>query len=165
MTFVSSLCKWHRLGVALILLALPACGGPDVPMQATVKVVGTVLLDGKPAAGVDVRLIPLDKTNFKINETPLGRTDAEGRVKFTTYYSDDGAPKGEYEVVIAYPDQLSDDPSGDETSAAVGAAKARKAGTAKKFPAVYQNPQKSGLKVTIDRAGDLPPFDLTSKPK
>jgi hypothetical protein len=114
---------------------------------------------------VDVRLIPIDKTQFKINETPLGRTDAEGRVKFTTYYSDDGAPQGDYEVIVAYPDQPGDDPSGDETSAAIAAAKAKKAGTTKRFPSIYQDAKKSGLKVKIEQAGELPPFELTEKAK
>ncbi len=151
--------------VVLFLLAVPACGGPDAPMQTTVKVTGRVLLDGQPAAGVDVRLIPLDKSQFKLNETPLGHADADGRVVFATYYAGDGAPKGTYKVIVAYPDQLPDDAAGDETTAAVAAAKVKKATGAKKFPAVYQNPDKSGLTVTVDQPGELPPFELTSKPK
>jgi hypothetical protein len=134
-------------------------------MQKTVKVSARVTLDGQAAAGVDVRLIPLDKTNFKLGETPVGRTDAEGRVKFTTYYSDDGAPKGDYEVVIAYPDQPGDDPSGDETSAAIAAGKAKKAGTTKRFPSIYQDAKKSGLKAKVEQAGELPAFELSSKAK
>ena len=153
------------LFLSALLFAVPACGDSDIPMQKTVKVVGTVLLDGKPVEGVDVRLIPLDKTNFKINETPLGRTDAAGKVRFTTYNSDDGAPKGEYEVIIAYPDQPGDEPSGDETAAAIAAGKAKKAGTTKRFPSIYQDAKKSGLKVVIDQSGDLKPFDLSSKSK
>jgi hypothetical protein len=154
-----------RLFVALFVLAVPACGGSDVPMQKTVKVTGRVMLDGKPAAGVDVRLIPVDKTNFKLNETPLGTADADGRVVFTTYYTGDGAPAGEYQVVIAYPDQVPEEPEGDETAGAIAAAKAKKGGAGKRFPAVYQNPQKSGLKVTVSQPGELPPFELSSKAK
>ena len=152
-----------RAFVGLLALALPACS-PDIPMQKTVAVTGRVVLDGQPVEGLDVRLIPTDKTNFKLQETPLGRTDKDGRFTLTTYHSNDGAPKGEYLVALAYPDQAADE-SADETQAALAAARARKAPGRKRFPAVYQVPQKSGLKVTVGTAGELPPFELTSTGK
>jgi hypothetical protein len=152
-----------RAFVALFALAVPACSS-DVPMQKTVAVTGRVLLDGRPVEGLDVRFIPTDPTNFKLQETPLGRTDADGRFTLTTYYTGDGAPKGEYLVAVAYPDQVADE-SADETQAAVAAARARKAPGRKKFPAVYQVPQKSGLKATVDKAGELPAFELSSTAK
>lgn len=155
---------WGRLLVCLVALSLPACSGSDIPMQKTVNVTGKVLLDGQPVGGLDVRLIPTDKTNFKMEETPTGRTDQDGRFTLTTYNSNDGAPLGEYMVAIAYPDQIADD-TADETQAAIASAKAKKGKDAKKFPAIYQVPQKSGLKVTVNKAGELTPFELSSKTK
>jgi hypothetical protein len=137
-------------------------------MQKTYKVTGRITLDGQPVEGLDVRFIPKDKTNFKLEETPLGRTDKDGRFTLTTYYSGDGAPVGEYMVAVAYPDQPPADEA-DETQAAIAAAKARKdaAKSGKsRFPSLYQVPQKSGLTATVPSGGgDLPTFELSSSVK
>ncbi len=158
-----------RLGLApLFALLVCGCGGDGVPMQKVYKTTGRVLLDGKPAEGVDVRFIPVDKTNFKMEETPLGHTDAEGKFTLTTYNSGDGAPAGEYMVAVAYPDQLPVNAEDDETAAAMAASKALKerGKAGKRFPVFYQVPQKSGLKATVPQsASELPAFELSSTAK
>lgn len=153
-------------GVALVAALVAGCGGDGAPMQAVVKTSGTVTLDGKPAEGVDVRFIPKDKANFKLDESPLGRTDAAGKFTLSTYYAGDGAPPGEYMVAVSYTGQEPDGQEGDETEKLVAANKAAK--DAKKsgkprFPSVYQVPQKSGLTATVtEGGGELPALELTT---
>ncbi len=158
-----------RLISLLAVAALVGCGGADVPMQKTVKVSGQVLLDGKPVEGLDIRFLPKDKANFKLDETPLGRTDAAGKFTLTTYYNGDGAPPGDYLVAVSYPDQVPASEEADETAAAIAAAKSMKARAKDgkpRFPQIYQVPQKSGLAATVAKGGgELPPFKLSSAKK
>lgn len=158
-----------RLGPVLAVAAVFGCGGANVPMQTTVKVSGVVLLDGKPVEGLDIRFLPTDTTNFKLDETPLGRTDSAGKFVLTTYFNGDGAPPGNYLVAVSYPDQIPASEEADETATAIAQAKAKKerAKDGKpRFPQVYQVPQKSGLAATVPSGGgELPPFELNSVKK
>lgn len=165
----SSISRAARSATLFAVAALVGCSGADVPMQKTVKVSGSVLLDGKLVEGLDIRFIPADKTNFKLDETPLGRTDAAGKFTLTTYYNGDGAPPGDYLVAVSYPDQVPVSEEADETATAIAAAKAKKerAKDGKpRFPQIYQVPQKSGLVATVAKGGgELPPFELSSAKK
>jgi hypothetical protein len=136
-------------------------------MQRVYKTSGRVILDGKPAEGVDIRFIPKDKTNFKLSETPLGHTGPDGAFVLTTYYTGDGAPAGEYMVAIAKPDQVPVSEEADETAQALASAKASKDRKGKPgFPPIYQVPQKSGLTAIVPALdSELPPFDLSSGKK
>ena len=158
-----------RVGLpALSALLMFGCDNSSVPMQKVYKTTGRVLLDGAPAAGVDVRFIPVDKTNFRMDETPLGHTDADGKFTLTTYNSGDGAPAGEYLVAVAYADQIPVSAEADETAEAMASAKVAKerGKSVKRFPSFYQVPQKSGLKATVPQGGgELPTFELSSTAK
>lgn len=65
----------------------------------TVKVTGSVLVDGEPVKDLWVTLIPNDE---KVNLRPRGQTDEDGKFSLTTYTGGDGAPAGEYKVTIAW---------------------------------------------------------------
>ena len=161
---------WARFGALAALAAVlgaAGCGGSGVPMQRTYKTTGRILLDGKPAEGVDVRFLPKDPTNFKMSETPLGHTGPDGTFVLTTYYTGDGAPAGEYMVAVAKPDQIPVPDEADELAQAKASAKAIKERKGKPgFPPVYQVPQKSGLTAIVPaRDSELPPFELSSAQK
>ena len=59
-----------------------------------------MLVEGKPAEGVQVFFHPLDASQRGI---PRGVTDAEGRFQLRTYHDGDGAPAGEYTVTVYWP--------------------------------------------------------------
>ena len=68
---------------------------------------GTVLMNGEPAANLNVAFHPLDgdKNQF----CPVGRTDSKGTFHLTTRCGVDGAPAGEYRVTFVWPDGLIDE--------------------------------------------------------
>jgi hypothetical protein len=100
-----------------------------------------------------VVLHAVDKTKFKWEEIPQGKTDDQGRFELFTYSSNDGAPAGEYQVAIAVLQAGSDDGS-DQV----------KRERSVSLPAKYAEPKTSGLTATIEkRKTTLPSFQLSSK--
>ena len=68
---------------------------------------GNVLVNGEPAANLNVAFHPLDgdKNLF----CPVGRTDSKGTFHLMTRCGADGAPAGEYSVTLVWPDGLIDE--------------------------------------------------------
>ena len=105
-----------RHGVLLIAVAaLTAAGcanGPDNGPVVPHPVSGKVMYDGKPAAGVQVTLIPGDAPMVpRIPRNPHGITGSDGRFTITTFTEGDGAAEGGYQVVLVWPkpeDETSD---------------------------------------------------------
>lgn len=84
--------------LAPVAAALAGCGG-GISVPRTAPVAGTVLLKGRPVAGVLVTFHP----RFDIGAvkfTPNGLTDASGRFTLSTAAPGDGAPPGEYAVTF-----------------------------------------------------------------
>jgi hypothetical protein len=77
--------------------------GRVVPFEPdTVPAAGTVLLNGKPRAGIRVTYHPqfsLGRMKF----TPNGTTDAAGKFTLGTARYNDGVPPGEYVVTFDFP--------------------------------------------------------------
>jgi hypothetical protein len=131
-----------------VLLILAFCGCSENIQQKTYPVTGEVRLDGKPAKGITVVLRPIDKSKFKWEEIPQAITDENGKFSIRTYLSDDGAPAGEYRVGIALIDPPSDE----------GEDQVKRDVNAPRFPSKYADPEKSGLRATVDpKATALPP--------
>lgn len=75
---------------------------------ATEPVQMAVFHQDKPATGAVVSLVPAPDTLASRNALkPAGSVDEEGMVVFTTYENGDGAPVGEYQIVIYWPDHSS----------------------------------------------------------
>jgi 5-hydroxyisourate hydrolase-like protein (transthyretin family) len=107
---------------------------------------GTVLVKGKPAAGVKVTFHPqFDMGSVKF--TPNGETGKDGRFTLNTAAPGDGAPPGDYAVTFELM-QAATDKRGLDTEVDVWKGK-------------YADPAKSSWKVTI-KGGDnvLEPFKL-----
>lgn len=83
-----------RLGaLALVALAgLIGCGGRG----KLVKVEGKVTLNGAPVKGAQVTLIPVSGEG----EKPSGFTGDDGTFRLSTFSSNDGAPPGDYKVIV-----------------------------------------------------------------
>ena len=119
--------------------------GPPKPLK-TSPLAGKVLLEGYPARGVTVVLHPTDP-KAPINCRPNGSAAADGTFKFTTYKPYDGAPPGEYTVVVfSFNDP--DDPLPPERAPIP-------------IPQVYSKPTTSPIKVVVAEGdSELPPIQL-----
>ena len=106
-----------------MLLTLAGCGaGQPKP----VPVAGTVLIDGKPLTSGNIRIIP---ANFR---AATGQIDEQGRFRLTTLQEGDGCVPGTHEVEV------------------VSTKSVRHGELLWLTPEKYRDPQRSGLKVTID---------------
>ena len=134
------------LAAGLACAALAGCGGGGLSAPRTEPVSGTVLLKGKPAAGVRVTFHPrFDMGAVKF--TPSGLTNKEGRFTLCTAAADDGAPRGDYAVTFELMQGGADKMGRDiEVDAWKGK---------------YGDPDKSPWKVTVQKGDNtVGPFDL-----
>lgn len=85
-------------------LALAGCGSETPPDQLPVFPASVqVTVGGQPAEGVFVLLQPVPGSPAAMkDEVVSGTTDATGKVTLTTYEQNDGAPVGEYIVLIRW---------------------------------------------------------------
>jgi hypothetical protein len=86
------------LGLSLSLLCSLSCSSGQRKLY---PVRGTVLCDGKPAEGAEVALYALD-TSQPMQQVPRGRVQADGSFVIGTYVPADGAPAGDYKVIIVW---------------------------------------------------------------
>jgi hypothetical protein len=130
---------------ALVCLAVVGCGGGGISPPRTVPASGTVLLKGKPAAGVTVKFLP----QFDIGTPkwePSAVTDKDGKFTLSTGAVGNGAPPGEYKVTFELL-KAGADKRGLDTE--IDAWKGK-----------YANPD-TALKVTVSGSGgELEPFRL-----
>lgn len=76
---------------------LPGCGRKDD--LKLLRVQGLLLIDGKPAPGAAITLVP---TSGEVSVRPSGLTDATGKFSLTSRVTGDGAPAGEYRVLVIW---------------------------------------------------------------
>lgn len=88
----------------LCLLVLPSCND-DSGRPKRYPATGRVLVDGAGAAGIKVRLHPVDRLHDVDALNPSGATDADGAYRLGTYEDDDGAPPGRYKATLFWPDR------------------------------------------------------------
>jgi hypothetical protein len=95
-----------HIGIWIALLASCAsgCGGGEDRLPLF-PASGVVLADGKPADGVEVRLVPADAIDDRDALRPFATTGADGAFALGTYEKGDGAPAGRYKVTLFQPDQ------------------------------------------------------------
>jgi hypothetical protein len=90
----------HISKTGCVLLALlcglgGGCGGSDGRIE-TFPVKGQVLIKGRPVTNGSIVFTSTDPTATGA----IGRLDQDGRFSLMTYEPDDGAPAGEYKVVV-----------------------------------------------------------------
>lgn len=137
----------------LVGFVVAAVGCSSDNRQKTYPVTGQVVLDDKPLGGVTVVFVPVDKSKFKWDEQPKGRTDADGKFTLFTYETGDGCPAGQYKVGLLV--IRGDDEGADQVKLIKSA----------RFPDKYRDPEKSGLTATVETQSNvLQPFKLSSKP-
>jgi hypothetical protein len=126
--------------VGLVLLSMFA--GCRDGRQATYPVSGQVTIEGKPAAGADLRFYETRGGTPSLSR-PYATTDAEGRFVVSTYGMHDGAPPGEYRVTVSWKGPL-DRISPDQRDA-----------MPERLPARFADPSTSGIQVSIVRGQNL----------
>jgi hypothetical protein len=123
------------------LVLLLGCGDDGrVPLYSAG---GSVLVDGRPAQGVEVRLHPLGRFGDLDALRPFATTDAQGQFRLGTYVKDDGAPEGQYRATLYWPDRP---PGPSASNDQLGGA--------------YSEAQESPFNVTIaEGENQIPPFE------
>ena len=93
------------LALALFALLGPACGS-SVKRKPTFPAFGKVLWQGQPARDAQVFFHPLDDTDTRNwpDGFPRGKVGADGMFQLGTQGEKDGAPAGNYVVIIIWPE-------------------------------------------------------------
>lgn len=126
--------------------------GPQAPARKeTSKVTGKVVVDGKPAAFLQITChdkLGIDKADPTFS---AGRTDAEGKFELYTYQMGDGVPPGSYTMTFMW-GQISQH--------------TMQYGGPDKLKDQYSDPKTSKFEFTVEsgEAKDLGTIELTIKP-
>ncbi len=102
--------RWSPFGPCLPLLLLSVvvcvgCGEAERPELDVFPVSGSILVDGKPPVGAEIRCRPSTplKDPAKRTIAPFAFVEKDGSYRIGTYSGDDGAPPGEYSLTIVWP--------------------------------------------------------------
>jgi len=135
------------LGAALLSLALAGCSSSSSPpKKACFPVSGQIAVKGKPAEGANITLYPAaaDSSPWEMGY-PRGYVGPDGKFQIGTYTDSDGAPAGDYKVLISWEQK---DPQNEE------AASDRLGGK-------YAEPATTKLTAKVNAAPtELPPINL-----
>lgn len=129
-----------------VALGLSACSSKE-NRPACHAVTGKVLVKGKPAEGALVVFHPAQKTDEKAwpSGYPRGTAGADGTFTLSTFGTGDGAPAGEYVVVIQWPKVNPDNEEEQED----------------RLQGRYADPAAAKLKAQVKEGpNELPPFQL-----
>jgi hypothetical protein len=143
--------NWCAPGLILFWAALAVTGCGDGKI-ARYPVQGKIAVDGKPAEGALVIFCPVEGPPELMRERPYGRTDAQGVYELRTLEPGDGAPAGNYNVMVRWiggAESRSDD---------------RNQSGGDRLNGRYTDPAKSGLSYTVvEGDNEVPQFDLKTR--
>lgn len=122
----------------------------------TVKVTGTVTLDGTPVEGATVAFFHPDA-----GQPARGVTDASGTFTLTTFEAGDGAILGQHKVAVSKIDESAQAPSGDSEFDTPSSNEDLSETAKFLLPAIYSSPSTSGLTVEVTK--DMAPVTLELK--
>ena len=146
--------KWTGVATGLTAAILFGCGdqrpvGPQVfPVQ------GKLLFDGEPMAGARITLHRVGEAEGG-EHYPRATTDEQGVYQLSTLVSEDGAPEGNYVMVVYWPDPkvVARDPYGEGDKLPPDLLRRR-----------FATPDASNLRATIpDAPTRLLPVDLNDR--
>jgi hypothetical protein len=150
------------LVIAAAILVQLGCGGSDGRLP-TAPVSGSVMVGDKPISGADVTFHPVDEKAFR---PAFGKTNDAGEFTLSTYDDGDGAVPGEYKITVVKQsikpaiDVKSLTPSGPDSTGGdlykkmmIGNKRETPTVDDASVPLVYKDPEKSGLKRTVEASG------------
>jgi len=138
---------------SILLLVLFTCGcapsnrPPGLPDLHPASI--TITQEGKPASDVSIRLVPKIPSEWSVSST----TNASGTAKLVTYGQFDGAPAGEYTVVLSKRVTEEIAAARDEYSSA-------SADIYELIAAEYTKPETSTLEITIEKKRNTQTFEI-----
>ena len=134
------------MAAALMVLAMGGCSGSK---SKAVPAAGQVFFEGKPLANAQVVLIPVGDKAQPEAAHPVGITDEQGRFQLTSFKERDGAPAGEYTVLVQWYPQIKRPHNEIETGPNA-------------LPARYSDPKQSPLRVTVAKGNaELKPLEVS----
>ncbi len=146
----------RRTGIGILLAAVTiGCSKPD--KVETYPVRGQVLVDGKPAEHAFLVFHPTGADERVQKLTPRATTGKDGFYELKTYWSGDGAPRGEYKVTALWRGPLPANSDSEDFNMATYEEQPDK------LKGRYDDPAKTQLRMTIQEAGELPALELTTK--
>jgi len=83
----------------MLATLMVGCGKAKEPWEIVYPVEGVLNLGGKPLAGASITLIPQDP-DVPTTVRPTGRSRDDGTFSLGTYSTEDGAPVGDYKVLV-----------------------------------------------------------------
>jgi hypothetical protein len=135
------------------LTTLVGCGDGNID---TYPVAGTVMVDNKPADGAMVIFVPTSTAPEAQRKRPFGIADGQGKFSLTTFEQGDGAPAGQYKVLIQWPaatTQASQQQGGRRGSLGPDRLKGK-----------YFNLENTKFTATVEeQSNELQPFQLQSR--
>ncbi|WP_010586999.1 hypothetical protein [Schlesneria paludicola] len=140
------------LGMSMIATLISGCGGANSTsgQKPTFKVVGLVTIDGDvPKSPLQIVCYPREANADSSSAVrPSCTTKIDGSFACTTYRDGDGAPAGDYSLVITWQDV-------DQVT--------RKVKTKDKLNGRYSDPKKSEIHFTVtNKTVELGTIELTS---
>jgi hypothetical protein len=150
----------------ILLLSIALVGGCNQNSRLGVAPVrGRVMYDGRGVTNATVVFMPSEDANDKAKKLrPYAYVDGQGNYEIMTYKEGDGAPPGNYRVMIL----IAGPPSKSPKDKAAGEPEQQSAQGHNVPPAViekYGNVETSGIKVTVENGeNNLQPFVLTMAP-
>ncbi len=143
----------------VIVLAIVACGGCNAG-ERLYPVSGTVTVNGQPAVGAQVTFYPAGQSGVQVVPS-TGIVAADGTFTLSTN-GKAGAPPGQYEVTIVWPEERKSKTAGKLPEGYIGEmGRSDEGPAADRLQGRYADRQKSPLRATVEpRETKLPPFEL-----
>ncbi len=150
---VQNLSMAQRAIIVLGLVGILATAGCGDKGLGICLVNGSVNVDGRAAAGVMVIFCPVGGSPEVQKLRPFGITEIDGKFQLTSDQKGDGAPAGQYKVLMQWPAQS----AGPSRDGGVQMGPDRLQGR-------YMNLEKCQFTVEVKTGtNDVPPFELKSR--
>jgi hypothetical protein len=155
--------RFGGVAVMLALCTLSGCG--DNGRLPTRPVTGMVKLDDKPLANAEIWLVPTTEEvkNAKLTIRPYARSRPDGTFTVSSYLVDDGAPLGEYAVMVVASGGTADSEEDRQTDTPSDRKPEKGRSKRPPLPVKYKTPSTSGLSFTVQDGPNELTLDLKSK--
>jgi hypothetical protein len=118
-------------------IAVTSLGCGSGNLIETIPAKGVLMVNQQPADGATIILVPEKVSELALNERPSAKSNKDGTFALTTIEPQDGAPIGDYKVLVTWP-EASEDPEASSGSDRLNFA--------------YSNPATTPLKLNVSPA-------------